>query len=73
MLTLPLAGVMGAACWALAHAIDGLAGVLVVSALLLIATAYMYARSRRNPIDKTNVTQDWDPSLDPAQQQTRNH
>ncbi|MFB8278093.1 inorganic phosphate transporter [Nocardia colli] len=57
MLTLPLAGLAGAACWAIAHFIGGLPGVLVVFAILLGLSGLMYARSRRDPVDTNNVNE----------------
>ena len=63
-LTLPMAGLVGAICWALANLIGGLPGVLVVFAILLALAALMYARSRRDPVDRTNVN-DWPPADTP--------
>ncbi|GAB2646775.1 inorganic phosphate transporter [Nocardia goodfellowii] len=57
MLTLPLAGVAGAICWAIAHFIGGLAGVLVVFAILIALSTLMWLRSRRNPVDTHNVNE----------------
>ncbi|MFC9438129.1 anion permease [Nocardia sp. NPDC057030] len=57
MLTLPLAGLAGAACWAIAHFIGGLPGVLVVFAILLGLSGLMYVRSRRDPVDTSNVNE----------------
>ena len=65
LLTLPAAGTVGAACWFLADAISGLAGVLVVFGILIAAAAFMWVRSRRNPVDTTNVNEDWDDGLGP--------
>ncbi|MFG1790147.1 anion permease [Nocardia sp. NPDC049149] len=55
--TLPLAGIAGAACWAIAHFIGGLPGVLVVFAILLALSAAIYLRSRRDPVDTSNVNE----------------
>ncbi|MBF6437326.1 inorganic phosphate transporter [Nocardia cyriacigeorgica] len=57
LLTLPAAGIMGAICWAIAHFIGGLPGVLVVFALLIGLAGLIYLRSRRNPVDTTNVNE----------------
>ncbi|WP_280403265.1 inorganic phosphate transporter [Nocardia brasiliensis] len=57
LLTLPLAGVAGALCWAIAHFIGGLPGVLVVFAILLGLSTLIYLRSRRDPVDTTNVNE----------------
>ena len=52
--------VLGAAMWWIGHLFGGLAGGLVVFAILLIAAGFMYLRSRRAPIDHHNVNADWD-------------
>ncbi|MEU1958988.1 inorganic phosphate transporter [Nocardia sp. NPDC019304] len=57
LLTLPLAAVAGAICWAIAHLVGGLAGVLVVFALLIGLSALMYLRSRRDPVHTGNVNE----------------
>ncbi|AHH19593.1 putative low-affinity inorganic phosphate transporter [Nocardia nova SH22a] len=66
LFTLPLAGLVGAACWWIADLIGGLGGVLVDFALLIALSGYMYLRSRRNPIDTSNVNDEWDGGLTPA-------
>ncbi len=55
LLTLPMAGLVGAICWALAHSIGGLPGVLVVFALLVGLCGFMWLRSRRDRVDTGNV------------------
>ncbi|MEV0435212.1 MULTISPECIES: inorganic phosphate transporter [unclassified Nocardia] len=59
MLTLPAAGVVGAICWLVAHLIGGLAGVLVVFAILVFGALAIYLRSRRDPVDHHNVNEEW--------------
>ncbi|MCA1006071.1 inorganic phosphate transporter [Rhodococcus hoagii] len=66
LITLPSAGIVGAICWALAHLIGGLPGVLVVFALLVALSVFMYLRSRRQPIDPTNVNAEWEDGLAPG-------
>lgn len=66
LITLPSAALVGALCWALAHVIGGLAGVLVVFTLLCGLSLYMWLRSRKEPVDASNVTAEWDGSLVPA-------
>ncbi|MBD0322849.1 MAG: inorganic phosphate transporter, partial [Aldersonia sp.] len=68
LLTLPAAGVVGAVCWALAHVIGGLPGVIVVFAILIASAAAMWLRSRRNPIGTTNVNEEWEGGLTPPSQ-----
>ncbi|MFD9664450.1 anion permease [Rhodococcus sp. NPDC059968] len=70
LFTLPSAAVVGAVCWVIADAIGGLPGVLVVFALLLVAAGAMYLRSRRNPIDTSNVNEEWDGGLTPPSEKT---
>lgn len=67
LITLPSAGLVGAGCWGIAHLIGGLPGVLVVFAILLMLAGWMYAHSRRQPIDPSNVNADWDGGLIPAE------
>ncbi|MFF2557761.1 anion permease [Nocardia sp. NPDC058058] len=59
VLTLPLAGVVGALCWAILHGIGGTAGVLVVFALLLAAAGAIWRRSKRTEVNSHNVNADW--------------
>ncbi|AYJ52182.1 inorganic phosphate transporter [Rhodococcus sp. P1Y] len=70
VITLPLAGVVGAVCWFLADTIGGLPGVLVVFAILVALAAVMYIRSRRQPIDPNNVNDEWDGGLIPADEKS---
>ncbi|MFC9787276.1 anion permease [Rhodococcus sp. NPDC127528] len=66
LITLPSAALVGAICWGVAHLIGGLPGVLVVFAVLLVLAGVMYVRSRRQPIDPSNVNADWAGGLEPA-------
>ncbi|WP_062999667.1 inorganic phosphate transporter [Nocardia jinanensis] len=73
LLTLPAAGIAGAICWVLAHYIGGLAGVLVVFALLIALAGLIYRRSLRDKVSSGNVNDppaaDAEPALPrPAQQ-----
>jgi PiT family inorganic phosphate transporter len=58
-ITLPAAGVVGALMWWIGHAIGGLAGAVVIVALLLVAAGGMYLRSRRAPVHRNNVNDEW--------------
>ena len=60
LITLPAAGIVGAAMWWIGHLIGGLAGAITVFALLLIFAGLMYLRSRQSPIDHENVNDEWD-------------
>jgi inorganic phosphate transporter, PiT family len=63
VLTLPAAGLVGALCWYVAHAIGGALGVAVVFAILVATAAGMYARSRRTAINPDNVNAEWEGGL----------
>jgi PiT family inorganic phosphate transporter len=66
MITLPAAGLIGAVTWWIGDAVGGMAGALVVFALLVLASGAMWLRSRSGRIDHENVNDDWDGSPDPA-------
>ncbi|WP_405148683.1 inorganic phosphate transporter [Nocardia salmonicida] len=57
LLTLPMAGIVGAICWVIAHLIGGLPGVLVVFGLLIAGALGIYLRSRRDPVGTHNVNE----------------
>jgi PiT family inorganic phosphate transporter len=60
-ITLPAAALVGAATWKIGDlAGGGLAAALVMVALLVVASSFMYVRSRRHPITAENVNDDWD-------------
>ena len=60
-ITLPMAALVGAATWEIGDTTGGgLAGALVMVAILVVASGLMYARSRRHPITADNVNDDWD-------------
>ncbi|QVI23098.1 inorganic phosphate transporter [Nocardia tengchongensis] len=66
VLTLPLAGVVGAICWAILHGIGGTVGVLVVFALLIAMAALIWFRSKRAVVNSHNVTAEWEGAEAPA-------
>ncbi len=59
LITLPSAAVVGALMWEIGHLIGGLAGAVVIVLLLLATAVATYLRSRRAPIDHTNVNDEW--------------
>ncbi|HRA04820.1 MAG TPA: inorganic phosphate transporter [Arachnia sp.] len=59
VITLPSAGLVGAAMWLVGHTIGGLAGALVIFAILIAASAWMYHHSRRTQVDHRNVNDEW--------------
>jgi PiT family inorganic phosphate transporter len=66
LITLPAAGLVGAAMWWIAHLLGGgLAGALTVTALLVAGAGVMWWRSRRLPVDHSNVNDDWSATTPP--------
>jgi len=63
--TFPAAGLVGAITWYVGHAVGGLAGAFTVCAILIGLASWMWRRSRRAPVDHTNVDADWT-APDPA-------
>lgn len=57
--TLPAAGLVGALMWLVGDAIGGVAGAIVVFALLVVLAAGMYVRSQVAPIGHHNVNDEW--------------
>src|SRR5689334_5447750 len=68
-LTLPAAGIVGAAAYGLAFAIGGSAGVIVDLLILVAVSAVIYARSRASKVDHTNVNDEWTGVVTPAEPQ----
>ncbi|MEV6348894.1 inorganic phosphate transporter [Actinoplanes sp. NPDC051851] len=66
LITLPAAGLIGAAMWWIGDTIGGLAGALVVFLLLVAASGAMWWRSRSGRVDHENVNDDWDGTTPPA-------
>jgi len=60
LITLPAAGLVGAAIWWIGHLIGGMAGPIVIFVMLVAAAVMVYVRSRRAPIDQHNVNAEWD-------------
>ena len=59
-ITLPAAAAVGATMWLIGHLVGGLAGALVVFAILVGLAVWMWRRSRENAVDHTNVNAEWD-------------
>jgi PiT family inorganic phosphate transporter len=60
LITLPCAAVVGAIMWWIGDLIGGVGGALVVFAILCALATRMWLRSRREPVDHSNVNDDWD-------------
>lgn len=63
LVTLPLAGLVGAFTYGLVHFIGGYPGAILGFALLWLTATAIWLRSRRAPIDHTNVNADWEGNL----------
>lgn len=57
--TLPMAGIVGAICWAILNFIGDTAGTLVVFALLIAFATLIWLRSRRTAVGSHNVNDEW--------------
>ncbi|KQR96258.1 inorganic phosphate transporter [Williamsia sp. Leaf354] len=60
--TLPLAGLVGAACFFIANAIGGAPGAIVIFVVLVALSGYMYWRAQQQKVDHNNVNAEWDES-----------
>jgi inorganic phosphate transporter, PiT family len=59
LVTLPLAGLVGAVTYWIVHYIGGYPGAIVGFLLLVAVSAVIYVRSRKNKVDQNNVNDDW--------------
>ncbi|MET3804180.1 PiT family inorganic phosphate transporter [Nakamurella sp. UYEF19] len=79
LITLPIAAIVGAICWYIADLLkgpaDGLIGILVVFAILVVVASMIYLKSRKAPVHADNVNAEWDdsavaPQSDPTADRT---
>ncbi len=66
VLTLPSAGIVGAAAYEAAHGIGGSGGVAVIFVALVAASVAFYLRSRRTPVHPGNVNDEWTGGVAPT-------
>jgi PiT family inorganic phosphate transporter len=59
LVTLPSAAVVGAVMWWIGDLFGGLPGALAIFVILCTLAGWMWLRSRRAPVDHTNVNDDW--------------
>jgi inorganic phosphate transporter, PiT family len=64
---LPAAAVVGAGADALASAVHGSPGVIILLIVLVAIAAVIYCRSRANKVDHNNVNAEWTGSVAPAE------
>ncbi|MDT5147935.1 MAG: inorganic phosphate transporter, PiT family, partial [Mycobacterium sp.] len=63
LVTLPLAGLVGAVTYWIVHLIGGYPGAIIGFGLLVAVAATIYIRSRRVKVDHNNVNAEWEGSL----------
>ena len=63
LVTLPLAGLVGAITYEIVHQIGGYPGAIVGFLLLVGTSATIYLRSRKNKVDHNNVNAEWEGGL----------
>lgn len=59
LVTLPLAGLVGAVTYWIVHLIGGYPGAIIGFALLVAVSATIYLRSRKVKVDHHNVNAEW--------------
>jgi inorganic phosphate transporter, PiT family len=67
LFTLPAAGLVGAAAYALASTIGGTAGVVVDLVLLVAVAALIYLRARKTNVNHRNVNAEWTGKVAPSE------
>jgi inorganic phosphate transporter, PiT family len=61
LITIPASAGVGAVMWWVANGLGGgVLGAVVVTFVLVVLAALIYARSRRTPVDAGNVNDEWD-------------
>jgi PiT family inorganic phosphate transporter len=63
LVTLPLAGLVGAITYWIVHLIGGYPGAIIGFSLLIAVSAVIYIRSRKNKVDHNNVNNEWEGGL----------
>ena len=65
--TLPCSGLVGAAAYALAHAVNGTLGVIVILIILAGLGGLIFWRSRSGKVDHNNVNAEWTGTVAPTE------
>jgi inorganic phosphate transporter, PiT family len=63
LITLPLAGLVGAVTYWIVHLVGGYPGAILGFSLLVAVSATIYVRSRKTKVDSKNVNNEWEGSL----------
>jgi PiT family inorganic phosphate transporter len=67
LFTLPCSALVGAGAYALANAVHGSPGVIIILIILAVLAAFIYYRSRKTKIDHNNVNAEWTGTVTPAE------
>jgi len=67
LFTLPCSGLVGAAAYGIAHAVNGSVGVIIVLIILAALAGLIYYRSRGSKVDHNNVNTEWAGTVTPAE------
>ena len=73
LVTLPLAGLVGAVTYWIVHLIGGYPGAIIGFGLLVAVAATIYIRSRRVKVDHKNVNAEWEGSLTAGLEGSEDH
>jgi inorganic phosphate transporter, PiT family len=65
--TLPCSGLVGAAAYGLAHAVNGTLGVIVILIILAALAGVIFWRSRSDKVDHNNVNAEWTGTVAPTE------
>jgi PiT family inorganic phosphate transporter len=71
LITLPSAGVMGAIAYFIAHAVGGMAGIIVDLIILIAVSGVIYWRSRATKVSPANVNSEWTGTVAPSEPAVR--
>jgi inorganic phosphate transporter, PiT family len=67
LLTLPCSAAVGAGAYAIADAVGGRTGVIIILIILAALVAVIYWRSRGNKVDHNNVNAEWTGTVTPTE------
>jgi len=65
-ITFPSAAIVGAVMFWIGNAVPGIGGASIVMVICIGISFYIWLRSRKDPVDKHSVGQDWNAEPDPA-------
>lgn len=65
LITLPMAGLVGAVMWLIGHQLGEVVGPLTIFVLMVALALWMFLHSRREPVHPGNVNDEWEPTPNP--------